>query len=228
MPSWLIIVGAVIVIYTIYYKFIRLQEYYDVQDYPVMQEFHQAFNEIKSEAESVRDFEIHDIQRSRNVWSGSKPEQCMKFAEKYANITGWLPAWSPGTSAINYRWTNFPLIALGVRFENNLKYCPKLNELITKYQDRINIAGFSLMTPGSEIPAHTDDTGIKFNSLAYHLGLVVPESGKCNLIVNGIEKIQQEGQSIIFDSTYEHSAQNNTLEDRIILYMDFKIPDKKE
>ena len=108
-------------------------------------------------------------------------------------------------------------------FKNNLDFCPKLAKLITANQDSINIAGLSLMRPDSEISEHTDTTGLQHSSMAYHLGLIIPDSKKCILTVNGETKNQKPGQSIVFDSTYKHSAKNNTDRNRVILYIDFKI-----
>ena len=64
-------------------------------------------------------------------------------------------------------------------------------------------------------------TGIKYGSLAYHLGLHVP--GKCHLVVNREKEEEVNGKVIIFDSIYLHSAYNKSKKDRCILYIDFEI-----
>jgi len=212
----------VVVILMIAQYFKKPPRYYQLLDFPKMRDFHDAYADIKQECIDVLGQPIHNIYRSSEVWNNSvNKKKAEDFLNKHQHIQGWMPAWAPGSSGANYQWLNFPLVAVGHDFKNNLALCPKLAGLINKYKDSINICGFSLLKPGAILKTHTDTTGLAYGTMAYHLGLIVPE--KCNLIVDGIETLQKEGQSIIFDSTYPHSAKNDSAEDRVILYIDFKI-----
>ena len=64
---------------------------------------------------------------------------------------------------------------------------------------------------------------MKFNSAAYHMGLIVPDPLLCSMTVSGTKIYQREGQTLIFESTLPHHASNWSSGDRVILYIDFKI-----
>lgn len=195
---------------------------YDLSDFPEMQDFHGHFTQIRDECNNVLNEPLNNIHRDQEVWNNSiDPKKTEEFLKKHENIRGWVPAWAPGSSKANTDWLNFPLVAVKHRFENNIKLCPTLAKLLDKHKKSINICGFSLLKPGAELKTHVDTTGIQYNTLAYHLGLIVPADGENNLIVNGKKFIQSEGQSIIFESTYPHSAQNTSKDIRVILYIDF-------
>jgi len=192
-----------------------------------MQAFHDNFNAIKAECVKItndRKDNFNDIPRKRGIWSNSEEKAASeKFLDNNINLTGWIPAWSPGLMDTNYTWLNFPLMGMGRHFENNLKQCPTLSKILKERANIINIAGFSLLTPGATLAEHVDTTGIDYGSMAYHLGLIVPDPLSSTLTVDGEKKIQREGKSMIFESSYLHSAYNFGTKDRVILYIDFKI-----
>ncbi len=195
---------------------------YDLSDFPEMKDFHDSFAEIRQECSDILKQPINHIHRDVDVWNNSSdPKKTDEFLSANKNIIGWMPAWAPGSPDANYDWLNFPLVAVNHEFKNNLDLCPKLSSLLTKHKKIINICGFSLLKPNAELKTHVDTTGMPYNTMAYHLGLIVPDNGENNLIVNGETYIQREGQSIIFDSTYPHSANNKSESDRVILYIDF-------
>jgi aspartyl/asparaginyl beta-hydroxylase (cupin superfamily) len=208
-------------------KYYHKPIFYNLSDFPEMKEFHDNFKLIQSECIKVSkniEKNFNDIPRKQTIWSNSeKDDDARKFLDKNKDLTGWIPAWSPGLTETNYEWLNFPLMALDRKFENNLKLCPVLGDILKRNQKIINIAGFSLLKPGATLAEHVDTTGIDYGSMAYHLGLIVPFEKSCDLIVDGQKKLQHEGQSIIFESSYIHSAKNWGTLNRIILYIDFKI-----
>jgi len=85
-------------------------------------------------------------------------------------------------------------------------------------------AFFSILSPDKHIPAHKGP----FNGvLRYHLGLIVPEpKEKCRIRVHDQMKTWDEGQSLIFDDTYEHEVWNETAGFRVVLFVDFVRPIK--
>jgi len=198
----------------------KSKKFYSLNDYPQMYDFHNNFAQIQEECKRCMNLPINDLKRPTDVWSNTNQTKTLQFLANCKDLTGWMYAWQPGSDSSD-KWLNFPLVAVGYHFENNKKHCPILSKIIEKHKNKINICGFSWFKPDTQLAEHTDNTGIKYGSLSYHLGLIVPE--KCNLIVAGEEVHQAVGKSIIFDSTYLHSANNNSKQDRIILYIDFKI-----
>lgn len=143
-----------------------------------------------------------------------------KFIEKVNNIEGWIYG-GDDENNINKNWLNFGLINNNKELEANSKICPKTCKLLKNIKG-INLAGFSLLKPHSFIKPHIDNTGIDNNSLGIHFGLIIPESEKKKnfLIVNN-KKIYEDNFKLFgFDSNYIHSAENNSKQDRIILYID--------
>lgn len=193
-------------------------EFYNIDWFADMKEFQENFKVIKQECEGVP-MKHNDIHRRQNLWTATGDQ----FVLDNIDVEGWIYAWQAESYNANQKWINYPLMFKGLEFKNNLKHCPKLHEILLKHKDIINIAGLSLMKPYSQIKPHQDTTGPSYGTLGYHLGIIIPNEELCTLTVNDIVKHQREGQSIVFDSTYLHSADNKTDKDRIILYIEFKI-----
>jgi beta-hydroxylase len=60
--------------------------------------------------------------------------------------------------------------------------------------------------------------------LRYHLGLKVPDVESCWIRVGNETRHWVEGESLLFDDTFEHEAQNATNEDRVVLFVDIERP----
>lgn len=83
----------------------------------------------------------------------------------------------------------------------------------------INFAAFSRLHPKSKLAPHKHTTT---SSLIFHLGLIIPKGNTCGLKVNELSHIwSKPGDAVIFDDTFEHSAWNDSDEERIVLYIDF-------
>ena len=81
---------------------------------------------------------------------------------------------------------------------------------------------YSILAPKKHIPAHK---GPYNGVLRYHLGLIVPEpKEKCRIRI--VDKVTHwdEGDSIIFDDTFEHEVWNDTNGFRAVLFVDFVRP----
>lgn len=166
-----------------------------------------------------------DITRNINDWYNSDD-----YYKQIIDKHGWLKSWDNNEKDKgNNQWYNYGLIYFNQEFNENIKHCPKTYKIIKKMKPHINICGFSWMLGNCIIKPHTDITGITSGSLALHLGLSIPEpDSTCKLIVknNANEYIcmkEQNGKIIVFDATYEHYAYNLSNQDRLILYIDFKI-----
>jgi len=79
----------------------------------------------------------------------------------------------------------------------------------------------TLLGPGAELKRHRDPFA---GSLRYHLGLVTPNTDKCRIFIVGNMYSWRDGEDILFDETYIHSAINETDKDRIILFCDIERP----
>ncbi len=203
----------------IYFEFLYKPLFYSAKNYFV-NDFGNNVNLIRNEALATLSTPTLPIPRGKTMWSGAV--NVKEYIQRVNDAgPGWVTAWTANNEP-NAQWLNFPLMVDGQLFEKNAVLCPTTSQLLLQHKDRINVAGFSLLQPMSKIPTHTDNTGVQFGSLAYHLGLDVPHQ-QCNLIVNGKEVIQNYGKQIVFDSTFPHSAENKSNLQRTILYIDFKV-----
>lgn len=103
-----------------------------------------------------------------------------------------------------------------------VKYFPKTMDLIRTTE--CITALFSILEPDTILLPHK---GVDKGVLRYHIAIQVPQNYKdCFLSIkgnNGIEKYNwQEGKDILFDDLFEHSAENNTSETRVVLLLDIK------
>ena len=81
-------------------------------------------------------------------------------------------------------------------------------------------AYFSILEPGTTIPPHV---GISRGVLRYHLGLIVPDDYKnCFIIVDGVKLHWTVGSDVMFDDLFLHEVQNNTNQQRVVLFLDIK------
>ncbi len=98
--------------------------------------------------------------------------------------------------------------------------CPKTVALVESLSS-VNAAMFALLPPGAKLNRHRDPFA---GSLRYHLGLVTPNSDACRIYVDGQMYSWRDGQDLLFDETYIHSAENATDTTRIILFCDVERP----
>ena len=88
--------------------------------------------------------------------------------------------------------------------------------------DRIpcTLAYFSILEPGAKLDPHV---GLYKGVVRYHLGLRVPKDNrKCYINVNNHFLHWEKGKDIMFDDTYLHYVENNTNEERIVLFLDIR------
>ena len=197
---------------------------YDSSDarFTFLSPLQQNWHAIRDEAVlALRSAPVLDLARSKNEWvqSGDQIKDNMKSY-------GWVSAWQVDSDDKNTDWLNYGIMFNGSFFEKNIEHCPVLAACLEPIANRINICGFSLMRPCTKIQRHTDSTGLSYGSLAYHLGLCVPDDAPddaCKLVVGNLAIPEENGKTIIFDSSYSHYAENNACADRIILYIDFKL-----
>lgn len=119
------------------------------------------------------------------------------------------------------RWKSFFFYGFGLRSDANCARCPRTAALLQTIPD-MTTALFSILEPGAHLPRHR---GPWKGVIRYHLGLMVPKAfDKCGIEVNGEVGHWQEGKSMVFDDTYEHSVWNDTDETRVVLFLDIIRP----
>ncbi len=99
--------------------------------------------------------------------------------------------------------------------------CPVTTRLVRQVP-QLQSALFSMLAPGTHIPAHR---GVYKGLVNYHLGVLVPqESEKCRMQVGDRLIVWQPGQSYVFDDTNTHEVWNESDEERIVLFLQFHRP----
>lgn len=117
-------------------------------------------------------------------------------------------------------WRRFYFHWYGSFLPSALEQCPKTCELL-RQTPSVKAAMFTLLAPGSRLPRHRDPFA---GSLRYHLGLITPNSDDCRIIVDGEVRSWRDGDDLMFDETYIHTAENHTDQTRIILFCDVERP----
>jgi beta-hydroxylase len=96
------------------------------------------------------------------------------------------------------------------------KMCPGTCAVVDSIPS-VRSAMFTVLPPGGRLGRHHDPVA---SSLRYHLGLLTPNSDKCALTLDGVDYPWVDGEELLFDQTYLHSAVNNSQTVRIILFCD--------
>lgn len=100
------------------------------------------------------------------------------------------------------------------------KLCPKTVALL-KQIPNVKGAMFVILSKGGRLVRHRDPFA---GSLRYHLGLRTPNAESCRLIVDGEPYVWRDGEAVLFDETYIHTAENLSDQDRLILFCDVERP----
>lgn len=98
--------------------------------------------------------------------------------------------------------------------------CPKTVALLNDTPS-VHGAMFATLPPGGRLGAHRDPFA---GSLRYHLGLRTPNSDACWIEVDGNRYSWRDGEAVVFDETYVHTALNDTDVTRLILFCDIERP----
>lgn len=82
-------------------------------------------------------------------------------------------------------------------------------------------AMFTVLLPDSRLGKHRDPFA---GTLRYHLGLLTPGSEECWLRLDDQRYVWRDGEDLLFDSSYIHSAHNRTDTPRLVLFCDIARP----
>ena len=118
------------------------------------------------------------------------------------------------------KWKTYFFYMYGEEVESNCKDCPDTIAALQKIPG-LKTAFFSILEPRKHIPPHEGP----FNGvLRYHLGLRIPGDNDCRIRVGDELGYWSDGDSLVFDDSYEHEAWNDTDSERVVLFVDFERP----
>jgi beta-hydroxylase len=117
-------------------------------------------------------------------------------------------------------WKRFYLKWYGDAHPSAQRLCPRTTELLRRLPD-VSAAMFATLPPGAVLNPHKDPYA---GSLRYHLGLVTPNDDACHIDVDGQRYSWRDGEAVIFDETFIHTAENRTDVERLILFCDITRP----
>jgi beta-hydroxylase len=117
-------------------------------------------------------------------------------------------------------WKRFYLKWYGDAHPSALRLCPKTTELLRGIPS-VSGAMFAVLPPGAKLNPHRDPYA---GSLRYHLGLVTPNDDRCFIQVDDEFYSWRDGEGVVFDETFIHTAENRTDVERLILFCDVERP----
>ncbi|ENE9462153.1 aspartyl/asparaginyl beta-hydroxylase domain-containing protein [Yersinia enterocolitica] len=138
--------------------------------------------------------------------------QQIKASDKY-NDAGFNSFFKTG-------WKRFYLKWYEDSHPSAMTLCPHTTTLL-KGLPSVKAAMFAELPDGSRLPRHRDPYA---GSLRYHLGLITPNDDRCFIDVDGTTYSWRDGEGVLFDETYIHYAENQSGQDRLILFCDIERP----
>jgi aspartyl/asparaginyl beta-hydroxylase (cupin superfamily) len=117
-------------------------------------------------------------------------------------------------------WKIYPLNIMGVKPEAFCARCPRTSKLLDGIPGLFE-AFFSILEGGKSIPAHE---GPYRGYVRYHLGLVVPEKNPPSIRLKDQIYTWKEGESVLFDDSWNHEVYNHCEQDRVVLIVDIRRP----
>ncbi|WP_316251176.1 aspartyl/asparaginyl beta-hydroxylase domain-containing protein [Sphingomonas sp. JC676] len=166
----------------------------------------------------VRDFEWTQLLRGN--WQAIRNEAITAALERRPAPS--LASISPDHRAIApvNKWRSFFLWGYGYSVRENLERCPVTTRIVERIPG-LNSAFFSILAPGTHIPAHR---GVTKGLITCHLGLIVPRDGDVRMRVSDRVMRWSEGETLVFDDTYDHEVWNDTSGTRVVLLIQVRRP----
>lgn len=119
-------------------------------------------------------------------------------------------------TAVKGTWRVYMLRYMDEDVAANMAACPRTAALLQRCRGVRN-AFFSILEAGTALRPHR---GVIQSVLRYHLGLLVPQPAAATLTVGGVTQHWREGEGILWDDMYQHSAENAGTAPRVILFLD--------
>jgi beta-hydroxylase len=118
------------------------------------------------------------------------------------------------------KWRSYFLWGYGYRIDEALDACPVTASTVAQIPG-LNSAFFSILAPGTHIPSHR---GVTKALVTCHLGLIVPRDGDVRMRIGDRVVRWAEGETLVFDDTYDHEVWNDTAGTRVVLLIQFRRP----
>lgn len=150
-------------------------------------------------------------------WEVIRDEALALYGQGHIAVKDDLPA---SSFYKDNRWKSFYLKVYNNQIPSAYQLAPKTRALIDQVPG-MNIALFAVLMPGKRLNKHHDPFAY---TVRYSLGLSTPNDDACGLMINGDHYTWKDGEGIVFDETYLHSAYNDTDKPRIILMTDIDRP----
>ena len=173
----------------------------DTQSHPIVPALKSAFRDIQAEFDEV----MNDQQVLKPFMGHAGQDDLKTYVSGNENAS----------------WDAFFFYRHGTRFEAAQQRCPKTSKVLESI-DLCRIDGqspeicFSVLQPGSRIEQHFGVTNAR---VVVHLPLRVPDG--CFLELTDVGRhFWREGEPMVFDDTFQHSALNPSDKPRGILLMD--------
>jgi aspartyl/asparaginyl beta-hydroxylase (cupin superfamily) len=184
-----------------YYPGLPAIEFYEREEFPWLEEFEAATDDIRGELARIL----------REDQAGFQP---------YIHYDEHMPVDQWAELNHSPRWSAFHFYDHGVRIEDRARRAPKTMAALSQLPQaqvprRSPTALFSVLQPHTRIPPHT---GVANFRLVVHLPLIVPRG--CGFRVGGETREWRVGEAWVFDDTIEHEAWNDSDETRIIVICD--------
>jgi aspartate beta-hydroxylase len=184
-----------------YYPFLPADEFFDRKHFPWLEQLEAGTTAIKQELADLL----------------SAPGELLR---PYVRLDEGTPdnPWSALDGSLD--WSACFLWEYGEANEAVIARCPQTAKLLeslplAKIKGRAPNAFFSMLKPGSHIPAHT---GVTNTRAIIHLALDIPEG--CGFRVGSETREWEEGKAFAFDDTIEHEAWNESDKRRAVLIID--------
>ncbi|WP_239019548.1 aspartyl/asparaginyl beta-hydroxylase domain-containing protein [Sphingomonas suaedae] len=167
----------------------------------------------------VRDFGWTEMLRDN--WRAIRDE-ALATALAHEDAAPSLAIVSPDHRAIApiNKWRSFFLWGYGYAIDENVARCPVTASLVRRIPG-LNSAFFSILAPGTHIPPHR---GVTKGLLTCHLGLIVPRDGDVRMRVGDRVVRWAEGETLLFDDTWDHEVWNDTGGTRVVLLIQLRRP----
>jgi len=118
------------------------------------------------------------------------------------------------------KWKVFALNLMGDNVEIAERICPEICKML-KNVPNVFQALFSVLEPGRSIPAHK---GPYKGYLRYHLGVKIPKKSPPKIRIDDTHYTWKEGESVLFDDSFDHEVINHATEERVVLIVDILRP----
>jgi aspartyl/asparaginyl beta-hydroxylase (cupin superfamily) len=120
------------------------------------------------------------------------------------------------------KWKTFGMMFWKFQAPKNIEACPKTWALVSKVPN-LMAASFNLLEENTTIKPHHGDTNA---IIRCHMGLQVPgEAPKCAFRVGTETRSWEQGKFFMFCDAHEHTAWNNTNNERYVLVVDIMRPE---